>query len=491
MEVIINLLFISVALPITWRITSRYYISKISDQKDELSECYEIIENYQTKEELQRGHTVDLEKEIVKLEEKNNIRTEIFNLNQEKNNKSLVEDFIKKIKETKKEDHEIESKDIMEYRASLSLELENNKKSIEDLKNKIDSQHNENKLNLQQQLDQEIEQTKQINVIKSSLDNSQIRGEIGETLMQNIVKNEGFVEGSVPGGYELQKVQEDGKKPDMVIHITDENSVIIDSKFPVDQYNEYSKEEDPKKLKFLEKKVLESVETHVDALSKKKYKTNSYKNVLMFLPNEDLYATAKRADKTNSLDNRARKKGIQIVTPSLLIPILGLLTSQIKQQKHKENVYEELIDLVESVRKILKDQRPLGKKILKLLNKVKELVSVADECSKSYKNTNQILATAEEKGTLPTDKDLINLRKKNQEMSLDQVELEFSKTRIRNGMQRLERNEFISEEKVELSTEDQHSIVVPGEKKVIIEELVDNQEKMNEDLKKIKSRTIY
>ena len=411
MEVIINLVFISLALPITWRITSRYYISKIADLKEQLLESYQNIENYQTKEELQSSHIVDLEKEIVKLEEANKNKTEIFNLNQKNNNQALAEEVTKKIKEAKKEDSEIEAKEIKEHRESLNLQLEKQNKSIQEIENKIESQHIENNLNLQQQIDQEIEQTKQMHQIKRILDNSQTRGEIGEVLMQNIVQNEGFVEGSAPGGYELQKVQEDGKKPDMVLHITKENSIIIDSKFPIDQYNEYCKEEDPKKRKFLEKKVLESVETHVDALSKKKYKTNSYKNVLMFLPNEDLYSTAKRADKTNSLDSRARKKGIQIVTPSLLIPILGLLTSQIKQQKHKDNVYEELIDLVESVRKILRDQRPLGKKILKLLNKVKELVSVADECSKSYKKTNQVLASAEEKGILPTDKDIINLRK--------------------------------------------------------------------------------
>ena len=65
MEVIINLVAISVALLITWRITSRYYISKISDLKDQLLERDQIIENYQTKEDAQQHTRVDLEKELV------------------------------------------------------------------------------------------------------------------------------------------------------------------------------------------------------------------------------------------------------------------------------------------------------------------------------------------------------------------------------------------------------------------------------------------
>ena len=65
-----------------------------------------------------------------------------------------------------------------------------NLKHIQEIENKIESQHIENNLNLQQQIDQEIEQTKQMHLIKRILDNSQTRGEIGEVLMQNIVQNE-------------------------------------------------------------------------------------------------------------------------------------------------------------------------------------------------------------------------------------------------------------------------------------------------------------
>lgn len=112
-------------------------------------------------------------------------------------------------------------------------------------------------------------------------------------------------------------------RPDVVVPLPNGRCIIIDSKVPLDRYLESIDATDPDQQRALQVEHSRAVATHVKTLSSRGYTDlieGSIDLVLMFLPGEPFLSAALDADPT--LFESAADKGVYLVTPSSLVPLL-------------------------------------------------------------------------------------------------------------------------------------------------------------------------
>ncbi|MFN8051027.1 MAG: DNA recombination protein RmuC [Acidimicrobiales bacterium] len=112
-------------------------------------------------------------------------------------------------------------------------------------------------------------------------------------------------------------------RPDVVIPLANGRCVVVDAKVPLDRYLEAANAGDPDVERRLQVEHAKAVAHHVNALAHRDYVAKvdgSVDMVLLFLPGEPFLAAALDADP--ALFESAAAKGVHLVTPSSLVPVL-------------------------------------------------------------------------------------------------------------------------------------------------------------------------
>ncbi|MBY0379979.1 MAG: DNA recombination protein RmuC [Burkholderiales bacterium] len=207
------------------------------------------------------------------------------------------------------------------------------------------------------------EETK--NLTRALKGDTQIQGSWGEMVLESILQKSGLVEGRE---YFVQlSITQDGSRyrPDVVIKLPDNKSVIIDSKVTLTAY-ERLLSEDKHDVAFLLKEHIQSIKNHIKNLSGKNYQQlyelNSLDFVLMFVPIEAAFMLAVNND--NTIIDEALNKNIIIVCPSTLLATLRTVYSIWRTEKSIKNfeeiatvggeLYERFIGLLEALSKVEK-----------------------------------------------------------------------------------------------------------------------------------------
>lgn len=159
--------------------------------------------------------------------------------------------------------------------------------------------------------------------LASAMSDNRVRGAWGEVQLRralelaglgrhvDFVEQEGVTDGSASG------------RPDVVVKLPNDRCVVIDSKVPLSRYLEAVNTSDPVAERALQLEHAKAVTGHVKALAGRDYanlRSGSIDLVLMFLPGEPFLSAALDADPT--LFESAAAKGVYLVTPSSLIPLL-------------------------------------------------------------------------------------------------------------------------------------------------------------------------
>ena len=231
------------------------------------------------------------------------------------------------------------------------------------------------------------------NIFKNVLDNynkhflflnNQNTGIFGEYILENILKSVGLRKDRE---YFIQK-QFGDKKPDVVIKLSDERFVCIDSKANLKDYYEYvnavNEKDKNKKLKQLK----QAIKSQIKNLSGKKYHNiqnlnSSIEFTLMFIPIESVYMFL--FDDDNNLFNYALQKEIIIVSPSSLSCILKIINSFNLKFKQKENI-----------NKIVEIAINLGNRYFQLYNEFKKVQSIFSEISNDFYGNESIQSQIEQ-----------------------------------------------------------------------------------------------
>lgn len=181
------------------------------------------------------------------------------------------------------------------------------------------------------------------NLTKALKGDSKIQGNWGELVLERVLEKSGLEKDRE---YFVQQsfTNEEGKRlmPDVVIHLPDNNKMVVDSKVSLTAYERYVNEEDADLRNNHLKEHVNSIKRHIEQLSDKKYhdiyKIESPDFILLFIPIEPAFALALNHD--NSLYTKAFERNIVIVTPATLLATLRTIESMWTNQKQQENAYE-------------------------------------------------------------------------------------------------------------------------------------------------------
>lgn len=170
--------------------------------------------------------------------------------------------------------------------------------------------------------------------------NKKIQGNWGETQLEKLFEMNGWVEGV---DYTKQETtyNKDGEihRPDFIVNLPDNRRVVVDSKVSLANYINYIEAENKEdKEKFL-KSYVNDIKKHIKELSSKEYqkelKAESLDYVFMFMPLEHAYIDAVSFD--NTIYNNAFENKIAIVTFSSLLPIIKAINNLWNIEKQNKN----------------------------------------------------------------------------------------------------------------------------------------------------------
>ncbi len=190
---------------------------------------------------------------------------------------------------------------------------------------------------------------------------NKIQGNFGETILENMLKDQGLREGH---DYEseywlrdkngnLMRNEETGKmmRPDFVLHFPDETDILIDSKMSLSALTDYFAADTDEGREEAALRNLESVRNHIKELTGKEYqkyivgrKTLDY--VIMFIPNYSAWQLAKMKDP--DLFSWAFERNVLVTTEETLIPFLRLIRSAWVQKEQMENI-AEIVDAAQNM----------------------------------------------------------------------------------------------------------------------------------------------
>ena len=207
--------------------------------------------------------------------------------------------------------------------------------------------------------------TREASNLTSALKGSnKVQGNWGEFILEQLLTQSGLVEGR---NYTVQaSFAEDGKRyqPDVILHLPEKKSLIIDAKVSLLHYAQHQSSDDPEAQKKLLAQHLASIKRHIKQLSEKnyahRYSLEGLDFVLLFIPIESAFMCAMQA--APELLDYAHQHNIVIVSPTTLMTTLRTIAHLWRitdQNEHALEIaaqsgalYDKLVGFVDELRKL-------------------------------------------------------------------------------------------------------------------------------------------
>ncbi len=341
-------------------------------QKTQLAKEHEIDSHEKTKFRLNESNQSLAEVRIQLENEKSSAAEKIELLNQAKESltlqfKSLAQDILEEKSKKFSEDNQQRLSQLLDPLKSKITEFQ---AKVEDVYVKEGKDRSalaeqvKQLVSLNQNLTEEAKNL--TNALKGS---SKTQGNWGELVLERVLEGSGLRKGEE---YVVQSSQtrEDGSRAqaDVVIHLPEERSLVIDSKVSLNAYDEYMSSEDADIKKHAAKKHIDSVKNHIKELSHKNYQSlygvKSLDFVLMFIPIEPAFMLAIAQDK--ELFMEAWKKNVLLVSPSTLLFVVRTvahLWRQEAQSKNAQDIANRGAELFDKLVGFVEDLESLGNKL--------------------------------------------------------------------------------------------------------------------------------
>ncbi|MDG2060904.1 MAG: DNA recombination protein RmuC [SAR86 cluster bacterium] len=175
-----------------------------------------------------------------------------------------------------------------------------------------------------------------------ALSNTRIQGSLGEESLKTLLKDAGFVEGV---SFDIQRTfkNQEGEqfRPDFTINTADGGIIFIDSKVPINAFQEAMQVDDEIDKKKLMKKHAESLLSHAKQLGSKKYQDldgGSPDFTIMYLHNVALFISA--IEEIPDLVEQAAKLKVIICPPVLVYATLKTVMLAMVQRDLEDNAKE-------------------------------------------------------------------------------------------------------------------------------------------------------
>jgi DNA recombination protein RmuC len=163
--------------------------------------------------------------------------------------------------------------------------------------------------------------------LREALRHGQKRGQWGERLAEDVLRQAGLVEGF---SYERQQSLESGGRPDFTFKLPHGRRVHMDVKFPLDNYLRFVETRDPSEKTRLERTFLNDVRAKVKELAGRDYGRGeqSVDYVLLFIPNEPLAGFI--FERRPELVDEALEKKVVPCAPASLFAVLCVIREAVE-----------------------------------------------------------------------------------------------------------------------------------------------------------------
>ena len=410
------LLFQSKNNQINKNVNSLLYENKLlSDDLRELILKYntanEEREKYVMHSKVLESRYQDLNNTLLKTEELlNNALSKLENLQIENISlKTSNANFSLLNEQLKKEREEIYQKSLVEFEniAHKLLENKSNKftelnkqnieailtplnENIEKFKKQVEETYDKEsktRFSLDERIKELMQQTAKIsseanNLVNALKTNHKKQGDWGEMILESILQKSGLVKNRE---YRVQNnlVNNEGKnlRPDIIIDLPDNRSIVIDSKVSLNAYDRFCQANLKEEQDLYLQEFIKALRHHIDDLSTKNYNqlVSSLDFTLLFIPIEPAYLLAMQHD--SNLWNEAYNKRILLISPTNLIACLKLIVdlwnrdkqdkSAQKIVKQAERTYDKIVLFVKSFEQVGKQLQNAHDTYLKAENQLK------------------------------------------------------------------------------------------------------------------------
>lgn len=216
----------------------------------------------------------------------------------------------------------------------------------------------------------------------SALRRPEVRGRWGEIALQRIAELAGMTDRCDFFTQATAETDEGRRRPDMIVHLPNGRTVVVDSKVPLDAFlDTLQKPEGPERSALLERHA-EQVRKQVNNLSTKAYASQFDAGpdfVVLFIPIESALYAAMDADP--SLLEWAMERKIVVATPTLLIALL----KAVEMGWHERAVAENADKL-----------RQLGQELHERLSKsLADVAKVGDSLGDAVRSYNVLVGSLE------------------------------------------------------------------------------------------------
>jgi DNA recombination protein RmuC len=216
------------------------------------------------------------------------------------------------------------------------------------------------------------------NLTRALRGSSKAQGSWGELVLERVLEASGLRKGEE---YVVQTshTREDGSRalPDVIIHLPEGRSLVIDSKVSLVAYEEFAITEGELERAAAGKRHMDSIKGHIKGLSGKNYQTlyslNSLDFVLLFVPIEPAFMLAIASDRDLFMD--AWNRNVLLVSPSTLLFVVRTvahLWRQEAQSRNAQDIAKRGAELYDKFVGFVEDMNSLG-------NRLKQAQSEYDE----------------------------------------------------------------------------------------------------------------
>jgi len=180
--------------------------------------------------------------------------------------------------------------------------------------------------------------------LNKTLSNTQARGQWGERMAEDVLRVAGFIENV---NYLKQKKIEDvGTKPDYTFLLPKDLKLNMDVKFPMENYVKFIETDIEGEKETYRKKFLSDVKSRIKEVTTRDYinpEQNTVDYVLLFIPNEQIYAFIQTQDQSLLEDSLSKK--VILCSPITMFAILAVIRKAVDNFA-LERTSKEIISLL-------------------------------------------------------------------------------------------------------------------------------------------------
>jgi len=300
-----------------------------------------------------------------------NVKASFGNLSLDALSKS-TEEFLKLAKAKLETEREVSTKELDAKKSLIDLQLQRMTSELENvsrLMNELEKDRVEKFGELASQLKTASEQTTALmqttNTLREALASAKVRGQWGERMAEDVLRLAGFIENV---NYLKQKaIEEAGSRPDFTFLLPRNLKLNMDVKFPLDNYvKSLGANSESEKAKF-RNDFLRDVKARIKEVTTREYinpEQNTVDYVLLFIPNEQIYAFIHEQD-SSILDDGIKNK-VVFCSPITLFAVLAVIRQAVDNFA-LEQTSNEILSLLGTFKKrwgeFLKKLELLGKRI--------------------------------------------------------------------------------------------------------------------------------